>query len=118
MAAAYQKMGEALLNTGRPIVYSLCQYGNRRCGEVGREGRRQSLAHHRRHQRPLGVHGQHRLQPAATARDKYASPGHWNDPDMLEVGNGGMTDDEYQHPHEPVVACSRRRCSPATISAT
>jgi alpha-galactosidase len=28
--------------------------------------------------------------------DAYASPGHWNDPDMLEVGNGGMTDTEYR----------------------
>jgi alpha-galactosidase len=27
---------------------------------------------------------------------KFASPGHWNDPDMLEVGNGGMTMDEYR----------------------
>lgn len=26
----------------------------------------------------------------------YAGPGHWNDPDMLEVGNGGMTDAEYR----------------------
>src|SRR5689334_10605189 len=26
----------------------------------------------------------------------YAAPGHWNDPDMLEVGNGGMTTDEYR----------------------
>jgi alpha-galactosidase len=26
----------------------------------------------------------------------YASPGHWNDPDMLEVGNGGMTQEEYK----------------------
>ena len=26
----------------------------------------------------------------------YAGPGHWNDPDMLEVGNGGMTDTEYR----------------------
>jgi alpha-galactosidase len=29
-------------------------------------------------------------------REKYAGAGHWNDPDMLEVGNGGMTDDEYK----------------------
>jgi len=28
--------------------------------------------------------------------EQYAGPGHWNDPDMLEVGNGGMTDTEYQ----------------------
>ena len=27
---------------------------------------------------------------------QYAGPGHWNDPDMLEVGNGGMTADEYR----------------------
>jgi len=27
---------------------------------------------------------------------QYAGPGHWNDPDMLEVGNGGMTSDEYK----------------------
>jgi alpha-galactosidase len=33
------------------------------------------------------------LQPG---REKFANPGHWNDPDMLEIGNGGMTDDEYR----------------------
>jgi alpha-galactosidase len=27
---------------------------------------------------------------------RYAGPGHWNDPDMLEVGNGGMTNEEYK----------------------
>ena len=27
---------------------------------------------------------------------QYAGPGHWNDPDMLEVGNGGMTETEYR----------------------
>jgi alpha-galactosidase len=27
---------------------------------------------------------------------KYAGPGQWNDPDMLEVGNGGMTTNEYK----------------------
>jgi alpha-galactosidase len=26
----------------------------------------------------------------------FAGPGHWNDPDMLEVGNGGMTNTEYR----------------------
>jgi alpha-galactosidase len=28
--------------------------------------------------------------------ESYAGPGHWNDPDMLEVGNGGMTNTEYR----------------------
>jgi alpha-galactosidase len=29
-------------------------------------------------------------------RERWAGPGHWNDPDMLEIGNGGMTDMEYR----------------------
>jgi alpha-galactosidase len=29
-------------------------------------------------------------------REKFAGPGHWNDPDMLEIGNGGMNDTEYR----------------------
>jgi alpha-galactosidase len=28
--------------------------------------------------------------------EEFAGPGHWNDPDMLEVGNGGMSRDEYR----------------------
>ena len=28
--------------------------------------------------------------------EKYAGPGHWNDPEMLEVGNGRMKDEEYR----------------------
>ena len=31
-----------------------------------------------------------------TALTDFAGPGHWNDPDMLEIGNGGMTDIEYR----------------------
>jgi len=27
---------------------------------------------------------------------RWAAPGHWNDPDMLEIGNGGMNEDEYK----------------------
>jgi len=28
--------------------------------------------------------------------ERFAGPGHWNDPDMLEIGNGGMNADEYR----------------------
>jgi alpha-galactosidase len=31
-----------------------------------------------------------------TGHEKYAGPGHWNDPDMLEIGNGGMSPAEYR----------------------
>jgi len=95
MAAAYAKMGDALLRSGRTIVYSLCQYGNLDVGEWGEKAggnlwrttgdisdRWQSMEN-------IGF----KLQPG---REKYAGPGHWNDPDMLEIGNGGMTDTEYE----------------------
>ena len=60
-----------------------------------------SLAHHRRHQRQLDS-----ACSASSTRTwrwrQYAGPGHWNDPDMLEVGNGGMTDTEYRIALQPV----------------
>jgi alpha-galactosidase len=95
MEAAYAKMGEALLKCGRKIVYSLCQYGNNNVGEWGAKvggnawrttgdisDRWQSM-----------VNNGFNLQ---VGREKFAAVGHWNDPDMLEIGNGGMTDMEYQ----------------------
>jgi alpha-galactosidase len=95
MAAAYAKMGEALEHSGRKILYSLCQYGNLDVGEWGEKVSgnlwrttgdiRDSWASMAR----IGFEQQ-------IEREKYAGPGHWNDPDMLEIGNGGMTDIEYQ----------------------
>jgi alpha-galactosidase len=95
MRAAYAKMGSALLATGRPIVYSLCQYGLlesqewaaavggnlwRTTGDISDNW--ESMSH-------IGFDLQAKLAP-------YSGPGHWNDPDMLEVGNGGMSDLEYR----------------------
>jgi alpha-galactosidase len=92
MQAAYEKMHQAILKTGRPMVYSLCQYGFdsvwqwgpkvggnlwRTTGDINANFDRIMLIG--RGQAGLG---------------KYAGPGHWNDPDMLEVGNGKLTLDE------------------------
>ncbi len=92
--AAYAKMHDALRRTGRPIVYSLCQYGMERVwswgasvggnlwrttGDITDNYDRMAL---------IGF-GQNGLE-------RFAGPGHWNDPDMLEIGNGGMNDDEYR----------------------
>jgi alpha-galactosidase len=94
MQAVYQKMGNALLKTGRPIVYSLCQYGH---AEVWKWGPKVGgnlwrttgdISDNRRSMETIGFN-QFDIAP-------YARPGHWNDPDMLEVGNGGMTNDEYR----------------------
>jgi alpha-galactosidase len=94
MLDAYEKMHKALVATGRPIVFSLCQYGHddvwkwgpsvggnlwRTTGDI--EDKYESMA---------------RIGFGQLSLAKYAAPGHWNDPDMLEVGNGGMTGDEYR----------------------
>jgi alpha-galactosidase len=89
MFAAYDKMSKALKSTGRPIVLSLCQYGWdspwewapalggnlwRTTGDITPEWDR--------------IYTILEQQNGLAA---YAGPGHWNDPDMLEVGNGKLT---------------------------
>jgi alpha-galactosidase len=94
MPALYQIMGDALQASGRQILYSLCQYGRddvwkwgpdvggnlwRTTGDIRDAWDSMSK---------IGF-SQSDLAP-------YAAPGHWNDPDMLEIGNGGMSTPEYQ----------------------
>lgn len=94
MQAVYQIMGEALLKVGRPILYSLCQYGRAEVWKWGPEvGGNTS--------RTTGDirdtwESMSKIGFAQDALAPYAAPGHWNDPDMLEIGNGGMNDDEYR----------------------
>ena len=94
MVDAYTKMHNALLKTGRPIVYSLCQYGNdavwRWGASVGGNLWRTTGDISDRYARMAEIG----FSQAGIA--KYAGPGHWNDPDMLEVGNGGMNAEEYR----------------------
>ncbi|SNT42745.1 alpha-galactosidase [Granulicella rosea] len=94
LQAIYQKMGDALLKSGRPIVYSLCEYGS---GNVERWGAKVGG----NLWRTTGdisdtwtsmISNIEKQVPTAP----YAGPGHWNDPDMLEIGNGHMTDEEYR----------------------
>lgn len=93
MPAVYTKMHDALVKAGRPIVFSLCQYGLdlvwRWGASVGGNLWRTTDDISDRYDR-MSVIGfdQDGLEP-------FAGPGHWNDPDMLEVGNGGMSHDEY-----------------------
>jgi alpha-galactosidase len=94
MVDAYMKMRDALRSTGRPMVYSLCQYGDDAVWEwgasVGGNLWRTTGDISDKYARMAEIgFGQ-----AGLAR--FAAPGHWNDPDMLEVGNGGMTMDEYK----------------------
>jgi alpha-galactosidase len=95
MEQAYAKMGQALLDSGRPIVFSLCQYGNHDVGEWGATvgGNLWRTTGDIRDAWDSMSHIGFDLQPG---REKFANPGHWNDPDMLEIGNGGMSDTEYE----------------------
>ena len=90
----YQQMGAALQATGKPIVYSLCEYGWGSVEKWGPEvgGNLWRTTGDIRDSWDSMIANVE--QQVATA--PYAGPGHWNDPDMLEVGNGHMTDDEYR----------------------
>jgi alpha-galactosidase len=94
MFDAYVTMRDALRKTGRPILYSLCQYGDnavwRWGASVGGNSWRTTGDINDTYTRMADIgFGQAGLA-------KFAGPGHWNDPDMLEVGNGGMNADEYR----------------------
>jgi alpha-galactosidase len=94
MVDAYTKMRDALRSTGRPIVYSLCQYGNDAVWEWGASVGGNLW-------RTTGDINDHYVSMATigfgqAGLARFAAPGHWNDPDMLEVGNGGMNTDEYR----------------------
>lgn len=89
MRDAYSEMEGALKATGRPIVFSLCQYGWDAVWEwapsVGGNMWRTTGDINDHWDRIYSIIE----QQAGLA--KYAGPGHWNDPDMLEVGNGRLT---------------------------
>jgi len=102
---AYTKMHNALAATGRPMIFSTCEWGDNRpwewapavahlwrttgdikdCWDCGRE----TIA-------KLGGYprGWTLILDAQPALKGYAGPGHWNDPDMLVVGLPGLTTEE------------------------
>jgi alpha-galactosidase len=90
----YQKMGDALGATGRPIVYSLCEYGMGSVEKWGADvsGNLWRTTGDIRDEWDSMIANVEQQVPTAP----YAGPGHWNDPDMLEIGNGHMSDDEYR----------------------
>ena len=94
MIAAYRKMGDALKATSRPILYSLCQYGVDQPWKwgpgVGAQMWRTTDDIDDSYGRMIAIGF------SQAGLSKYAGPGHWNDPDMLEIGNGKMTEEEYR----------------------
>jgi alpha-galactosidase len=91
---AYEKMHQAILRAGRPMIYNLCQYG---LEDVWKWGA--SVGGHMWRTTEDIMDDYFNMAHIGFEQnglEKYAGPGHWNDPDMLQVGNGGMNSDEYR----------------------
>ncbi len=91
----YRTMGRALVAAGRPVVFSLCEWGNNKPWLWGKP-----IGHLWRTTGDVtdcydcqGVYatGWKVILDSQVDLEKYAGPDHWNDPDMLEVGNAGLS---------------------------
>jgi alpha-galactosidase len=99
--AAYKTMSDALKECGRPIVLSICEWGDNKPWEWGK-----GIGHLWRTTADIrdcfdcslnwGGLGVLQILDKQAGLEEYAGPGHWNDPDMLEIGNGGQTAAEYR----------------------
>jgi alpha-galactosidase len=97
--ASYATMRDALQAAGRPIVFSLCEWGSNKpwlwATDVGNlwrtTGDISDCWNCKKDQLSWT-----QILDLQVGLQSYAGPGHWNDPDMLEVGNGGMTTTEYR----------------------
>ena len=89
----YPTMRNRLNETGHPIFYSLCQWGQEKVATWARD-----VGNSWRTTGDISD-SWNSMITIIDKNDKwykYAGPGGWNDPDMLEVGNGGMTPIEYK----------------------
>ncbi len=98
---AYTTMSKAIKRAGRPILFSLCEWGSSKpwtwAASVGQMWR--TTGDITNQFDGIKTHGSWSSSGVMKILDtqdtlrKYAGPGHWNDPDMLEVGNG-LTESE------------------------
>ncbi len=105
--ASYANIRAALDASGRSIVLSICEWGTAKPWLWGKEVGGNSWRTTGDIQDRWGgsmkwpdgtccSNGVLAIVDQQVGLQSYAGPGHWNDPDMLEVGNGGMTDVEYR----------------------
>jgi len=105
--ASYANMRAALDASGRAVVLSICEWGTAKPWLWGKEvggnlWRTTGDIKDRwggAEKWPDGSccsNGMLAILDQQVGLQSYAGPGHWNDPDMLEVGNGGMSDTEYR----------------------
>lgn len=102
---AYTTMSKALNKAGRPIIFSLCEWGSNKPWEwaapVGQLWR--TTGDITSQFDGIKTYGNWHANGIMTCVDieaglrKYAGPDHWNDPDMLEVGNGMTWSEDRTH---------------------
>src|SRR5437868_977495 len=103
---AYSTMRDALKATGRPILFSMCDWGTAKpwlwASNVGNQWRTTGdisdkwFANNKWPDGSCCQLGMVNILDLQVGLESFAGPGHWNDPDMLEVGNGGMTTTDYR----------------------
>ena len=104
--SSYEIMRAALDASGRAIVFSICEWGTSRpwlwgkgVGNLWRTTGDITDKWEGKNKWPNGdccTYGVTDIMDQEVGLESFAGPGHWNDPDMLEVGNGGMTTAEYR----------------------
>jgi alpha-galactosidase len=120
--APYVKMRASLDKVNRDIVFSFCQYGMGKVWEWGAAAGGnlwRTTGDISANWPSIETHGFNQ-----NGLEQYAGPGHWNDPDMLEIGNGNLTADEnYTHmtlwcmlSAPLLIGCDMPKMSPFIIS--
>jgi alpha-galactosidase len=99
--SSYTLMRNALAQSGRPIVFSICEWGSTKpwlwAGPIGNLWRATpDIQDCWNCKKDWGGGGVAQILDLMNGLETYSGPGHWNDPDMLEVGNGGMSKEEYR----------------------
>jgi alpha-galactosidase len=104
--SSYEIMRAALDASNRAIVFSICEWGNSKpwlwgkgVGNLWRTtGDIKDRWQGKEEWKPGDCcnYGMLDILDQEAGLESFAGPGHWNDPDMLEVGNGGMTTAEYR----------------------
>jgi alpha-galactosidase len=98
--ASYATMREALDASGRDIVFSMCEWGTAKPwlwgNGIGNLWRTTGDIMDKWDGKEKWSNGMLVILDLQDGLEAFSGPGHWNDPDMLEVGNGGMTETEYR----------------------
>jgi alpha-galactosidase len=102
---AYGTMSKALHQAGRPILFSLCEWGTNKPWEWAKDigqmwrttGDIYQIFDSTKDFGTWKANGVMRILDLQKGLREYAGPGHWNDPDMMEVGNGMSLSEDRAH---------------------